>query len=86
MKRNTAVALGYTQQMVAPVIVASGKGEMAQAILAIAEEWGISIVKDEILADILSEQDIGSCVPEETWRAVAAIFAFLERGIRDKIV
>jgi type III secretion system FlhB-like substrate exporter len=28
--------------------------------------------------------EIGSCIPPETWAAVAAIFAFLEKGTKEK--
>jgi type III secretion system FlhB-like substrate exporter len=56
---------------------------MARRMLEIAEECGIGIIHDPILADILGEAEIGTCIPPETYEAVAAIFAFLEKGIGD---
>lgn len=78
--RRVAVALGYEKGDLAPVVLASGKGELAERMLAIAEENGIRVVEDSALAQVLVEADIGSCIPEDTWRAVAAVFAFLERA------
>jgi FlhB-like protein len=80
--RNT-VALMYGIEMEAPTVIASGRGEMARRMLEIAEECGIGIIHDPILADILGEAEIGTCIPPETYEAVAAIFAFLEKGIGD---
>ena len=80
---KNAVALVYGIEMDAPTVIASGRGEMARRMLEIAEECGIGIMHDPILADILWEAQIGTCIPPETYEAVAAIFAFLEKGIGD---
>ncbi len=80
---KNAVALSYPEDVPAPVIVASGRGELASRMLQIAEECGITVVRDPVLADILTEEEIGTCVPVETWQAVATIFAFLEKGLHD---
>ena len=47
-------------------------------MIEIAEENDIPVVEDDILENILSIQDVGQCVPEETWFAVAGIFAFIK--------
>ena len=78
-EHRISVALSYNLGETAPVIVASGKDLIADRIVEIACEHGIKLVRDEILANVLSESDIGECIPEETYRAVAAIFAFLEK-------
>lgn len=80
-----AVALAWTGLEVAPVIIANGKGEIAAQMLEIARGCGITIVADPLLADVLSASDIGTCVPQETWEAVAAIFAFLEKGLNENL-
>jgi len=84
MERKSASALSYGPGMAAPQIVAHGRGELADRILEIARDHGIAIVKNPLLADILDDTEIGACVPPETWEAVAAIFAFLERGTEQK--
>ena len=80
---KNAVALAYGIEMEGPTGVASGRGDMARRMLEIGEECGIEIIHDPILADILGEADIGTCIPPETYEAVAAIFAYLEKGIGD---
>jgi FlhB-like protein len=79
-----AVALAWTGLEEAPVVIANGKGEIASKMLDIARDCGITIVADPLLADVLSASEIGTCVPPETWEAVAAIFAFLEKGLNEQ--
>lgn len=72
-----AIALKYPKNADAPVIAAKGKGFVAEQILKIAEKNQIPVVKDEILANVLSVEEIGECIPENTWLAVAQIFAMI---------
>jgi len=74
---DCAVALSYTLQSKAPIITAAGKGLTAKKIRETAEHNGVKIVEDETLANILVHQEIGACIPEYTYKAVAAIFSFL---------
>ena len=74
---DCAVALSYTLQSKAPIITAAGKGLTAKKIKDSAERNGVKIVEDGALANILVHQEIGACIPEYTYNAVAAIFAFL---------
>nr|WP_314781313.1 EscU/YscU/HrcU family type III secretion system export apparatus switch protein [uncultured Treponema sp.] len=76
-KVDCAVALSYSLQSKVPIITASGKGITAKRIKETAERNGIKIVEDEALTNILIHHQIGSCIPEYTYKAVAAIFAFL---------
>lgn len=85
MSAPKAIALAWTGVEAAPVIVANGKGEIAARMLDIAHDCGITVVTDPLLADVLSASEIGTCVPQETWEAVAAIFAFLEKGLKEKL-
>ncbi len=71
---QAAVALKYVKGMEAPFISASAKGELAEQLVGIAEENGIPIVQNPPLAQILSLQEIGACIPESTWEIVANIF------------
>lgn len=75
MKELKAVALKYPENAEAPFISAVGKGLAAEKILEIAKEHSISVVENEIAADILSVQEIGSMIPENTWEIVAQIFS-----------
>ncbi|MBQ7612756.1 MAG: EscU/YscU/HrcU family type III secretion system export apparatus switch protein [Spirochaetaceae bacterium] len=81
-KTKVSVALSYTFGEKAPIVVASGKGETAKRIEEIAKKHNIKIVTDPNLAHLLSEVEIGNCIPEETYEAIASIFAFLEKKYR----
>ena len=73
--RKSAVALKYPPENGAPIIAASAKGVLAERIIETARKENIPVVEDEIMNEILSVQEIGECIPEETWEAVAKIFA-----------
>ena len=72
-----AVSLKYLDELPLPFISSSGKNEVAQKILEVAKENNIPIVENKELTDFLCASEIGSMIPENTWKAVASIFAFL---------
>lgn len=79
MKNNIkkAVALKYPENAYAPFITAKGKGELAERILEEARKNEIKIEENIPLVDILTMQEVGECVPEEAWAALAEIFSFI---------
>ena len=78
-KVHTAVSLRYPPEADAPLITAKGKGALAERMTAIALANNIPVVEDEMTTNILSVQQIGQCIPEETWLAVAEIFAYIQK-------
>lgn len=72
-----AVALKYPQGAVAPIIMAKGEGRTAELIIDEAEKNNIFIEENLELVNLLGVQEIGDVVPEEAWRALAAIFSFI---------
>ena len=72
-----AVALKYPKNAAAPFICASGKGKVAENIIEIAEQNNIPIVENSELTDVLTLQEIGSTIPEETWELIANIFSYI---------
>ena len=76
-----AVALKYeAAKMPAPTIVAKGQNLIAQKIREIAEEAGVPIVENPPLAQALYKAvDIGREVPEDLYRAVAEVLAYVFR-------
>lgn len=78
-RNDCSVALSYIFREQAPLITASGRGAVAQKIRKIADQCNVPLINDPLLAEILIEAEIGSCIPEETYQAVAAIFAFLQK-------
>jgi len=78
-KINTAVALRYPPEADAPFIAAKASGALADRMKAIARENNIPVVENKLIANILSVQQIGQCIPEETWQAVAEIFVYIQK-------
>lgn len=79
-KLKLAVALKYKQdQDVAPLVVASGRGFLAEAILRKAMDAGVPIHPDGELAEMLSDVEVGDSIPEELYEVVAQIMAMVYR-------
>ncbi len=76
-KIKKAVALSYTEDMAAPVIVASGSGKVAENILNEAEKSHVPVYEDSKLATILTELELGSEIPRELYEAIARILIFV---------
>ena len=73
-----AAALKYNiQEDNAPKMVAKGSGELARNIIKIAEENNIPIKKDEDLVELLTKLDVNQQIPNNMYKAVAQIFAFI---------
>lgn len=73
--KKCAVALKYPENAEAPFIVAKEKGKLSERLIEIARENNVPVVENEIAANILSVEEIGECIPVETWEIVAQIFA-----------
>jgi flagellar biosynthesis protein len=77
---KTAVALGYNWEGDdLPRVLAKGRGAIAAQIIAIAEEQGIAVHRDEDLVEILDRLEIDSPIPVAAFAAVAEILAHLYR-------
>jgi len=75
---HIAVALLYDKNtMSAPQIIAKGKGVIAERIKEIAREHRIPLVEDKPLARALVKGKLDSFIPEELYRAVAKILAYI---------
>lgn len=73
-----AVALQYERGIDdAPRVVATGKGALAEQILAIADAQGIKVRKDADLIEILSTLEVDSVIPLEAFAAVAEILSYV---------
>lgn len=75
---HLAVALRYEKgEMAAPRIVAKGAGHIAEKIKEVAAGHRIPLVEDKPLARALFKLKTGSYIPEELYRAVARILAYI---------
>jgi flagellar biosynthesis protein FlhB len=72
---HLACALRYDEKAgdEAPVVVASGEGDLAARIAQAAQAWGVPIVRDVPLARALVELGVGEAIPEALYEAVAEI-------------
>ncbi len=72
---HLACALRYDENEgdVAPVVVASGQGELAQQMVQAARDYGVPIVRDVPLARALIELETGEAIPEVLYETVADI-------------
>ena len=64
-KLKQAIALEYDPNDVAPKIVATGRGKIAEKIIEAAQEAEVPVHQDDQLADTLSKLDIGDFIPPE---------------------
>jgi flagellar biosynthesis protein len=77
--KRKAVAVEYdaSEGKRVPVVTASGRGYVAEQILAIAFAQGIKVREDADLVEILSQLDIDSPIPPEVFAVVAEILAYV---------
>lgn len=79
--KSLAVALRYDRKSdVAPRVVAKGDGEIAEAILALAREHGVTIREDRDLAQLLATVELETQIPIEAFVAVAEILSYIYRS------
>ncbi len=73
-----AIAIVYNEnESAAPKVVASGKGVIAEKIIATAREAGIHIQEDADLVELLAKISIGDEIPTELYQTVAEVLAFV---------
>lgn len=77
MKR--AIALQYPEGAEAPFIALNVRGAIAEKVIRIAQEKNIPVERNMVLAHTLSLCEVGSYIPEETYEALAKIFAFIKK-------
>ena len=77
--RRRAAALRYQPGDIAPQVVATGSGVVAERIIAAAREAGVPVREDRGLAEALAALELEAQVPPEMWRAVAEALAWAYR-------
>lgn len=79
--RALAVALKAEPDPAAPpTVVATGKGAVAEQILALAFAHGIKVREDADLAEVLAQLDLDSPIPVEVLTTVAEILVYVYRA------
>ncbi len=75
VKDLRVAALKYNaDENAAPIVVAAGSGYIAQKIISIADECGLSIYHDDSAATLLSKLELGQSIPPELYQMVVEIY------------
>lgn len=74
---SKAVVLKYLKTLPAPFIVCKGTRKLAHRIKKIAEENGVEIIREDVLAESLYEFEQGDFIPEELYEITAGILSFV---------
>lgn len=77
-KIEKAVALRYDPEKdQAPMVVAQGRGYIAERIREVARESGVPLKEDSELVDYLMALDLYEEIPPELYAVIAEILAFI---------
>jgi flagellar biosynthesis protein len=71
-----ASAIAYTPDMIAPRILATGRGREAERIIALARDAGVAVLEAPELEALLDAGKTGDYIPEWCWEAMAKILAW----------
>jgi flagellar biosynthesis protein len=74
-RADVAVALQYDGKN-APRVTAKGQDEVARRIREIAEQHDVPLYEDIVLAQVLSQIELGEEIPPSLYVAVAQVIAF----------
>lgn len=77
--RQLAVALAYRNGDNAPRVVAKGRGLLAEAIIARAQDAGVYVHESPELVSLLMQVDLDERIPPQLYQAVAELLAWLYR-------
>ena len=82
-ERALAVALQYEQgSKEAPRVVAKGRGLVADKIIALAQENGVVIESNPLLAEALSGVELDDTIPVELYDAIAVVIGYVLQQTR----
>lgn len=72
-----AAALRYADGMAAPIVVAKGRGVIADEIVRRGGEHGVAIHVSDNLAAMLMQVELDRAIPPQLFHAVAQLLAWL---------
>ena len=80
---HLAIALRYSPEMAAPLVVAKGSGRRAERIKQVARQHGILVTENKPVARTLYKHiDVGRAIPPQLYAAIATILAVAYRAKR----
>ena len=78
--RRKAVALRYDPtQDSAPLLIAKGKGYLAEKIIELAHQHGIHVQSDPALVELLMDIDLSEQIPPQLYKVVSKVLATVYR-------
>lgn len=77
--RRSAVALAYDKGDSAPRVTATGRGLIAETIIARAREAGVYVHESRELVSLLMQVDLDQHIPPQLYVVVAELLAWLYR-------
>ena len=78
-ERQSAVALRYAEGDLAPVVVAKGRGLIAEEIIRRAKDSGLFVHSSKELVALLMQVDLDQRIPPALYHAVAELLAWIYR-------
>lgn len=83
MNKKVAVIKYDKEKSAAPVVVAKGKGYIAEKILKIAQDNGVPLKEDNDLINYLMSLELYEEIPEELYKVIAEILSFIYKSNDD---
>lgn len=77
-KRAAALRYDFDKDPV-PRVVARGQGEVAERIIELAKEHGVTIREDPDLVALLCKLEVDQLIPQKLFAAVAEVMAYVYR-------
>lgn len=77
-KPSQAIALEYNPDEIAPKVIATGQGHLADRIIEEAKKEDIPVYRDDKLANTLSKLEVGDAIPPELYEVVAEVLVFVD--------
>jgi flagellar biosynthesis protein len=78
-ERPSAVALSHAVHDQAPIVVAKGYGDAAEAIIQCAREHGLYVHAAPDLVKLLMHVDLDARIPPQLYAAIAEILTWLNQ-------
>ena len=79
--KKRAIAIKYDEGIEVPIVMAKEEGKRADQLIDEAINQEIPVTENTMLVDMLRIEEVGQKVPENAWKALAEIFAFI---LKDK--
>lgn len=79
LTRRQAVAIAYNDGDSAPKVTATGRGLIADTIIARAREAGVYVHESRELVSLLMQLDLDERIPPQLYLVVAELLAWLYR-------